>query len=92
MELKGWFPSPYWRGVRGEVKNQDYFDTNKSLWNGKTEIHVKSDFYDVESFKRGKSSLNEIELNALGDVKRKINSPSAMSFRTGYIIMGTARS
>jgi 2-polyprenyl-3-methyl-5-hydroxy-6-metoxy-1,4-benzoquinol methylase len=50
---------------------EKYFEVNKSLWNGKTEIHVKSDFYDVESFKKGKSSLNFIELEALGNVKGK---------------------
>lgn len=50
---------------------EKYFEVNKSLWNGKTEIHVKSDFYDVESFKKGKTSLNFIELEALGDVKGK---------------------
>ena len=49
----------------------DYLEINRSLWNGKTEIHVKSDFYDVEGFKKGKSSLNYVELNALGDVKGK---------------------
>ena len=53
------------------MDNIDYFNINKSLWNGKTAIHVKSDFYDVESFKKGKSSLNFIELEALGDVKGK---------------------
>jgi 2-polyprenyl-3-methyl-5-hydroxy-6-metoxy-1,4-benzoquinol methylase len=50
---------------------KNYFEINKSLWNGKTAIHVKSDFYDVESFKKGKSSLNFVELDALGDVKGK---------------------
>ena len=50
---------------------EKYIEVNKSLWNGKTEIHVKSDFYDVESFKKGKSSLNYLELDALGDVKGK---------------------
>ncbi len=49
----------------------DYAEINRSLWNGKTEIHVKSDFYDVENFKKGKSSLNYIELEALGEVKGK---------------------
>ncbi len=53
------------------MDNIDYFSINKSLWNGKTEIHVKSEFYDVKSFKKGKSSLNFIELDALGDVKGK---------------------
>jgi 2-polyprenyl-3-methyl-5-hydroxy-6-metoxy-1,4-benzoquinol methylase len=50
---------------------EKYIEVNKSLWNGKTEIHVKTDFYDVESFKKGKSSLNYLELEALGDVKGK---------------------
>ena len=35
-----------------------YIEVNESLWNGKTEIHVKSSFYDVDSFKEGKSSQN----------------------------------
>ena len=50
---------------------EKYIEVNKNLWNAKTGIHVKSDFYDVESFKKGKSSLNHIELDALGDVKGK---------------------
>jgi 2-polyprenyl-3-methyl-5-hydroxy-6-metoxy-1,4-benzoquinol methylase len=50
---------------------EKYIEVNKSLWNGKTEIHVKTDFYDVESFKKGKSSLNYLELEALGDVNGK---------------------
>ena len=49
----------------------DYLEINRSLWNGKTKIHVKSDFYDVEGFKKGKSSLNYVELDALADVKGK---------------------
>lgn len=46
----------------------DYIEINKALWNGKTEIHYKSDFYDVEGFINGKSSLNSIELDILGDI------------------------
>jgi 2-polyprenyl-3-methyl-5-hydroxy-6-metoxy-1,4-benzoquinol methylase len=53
------------------LDNKNYFSINKSLWNGKTAIHIKSDFYDVESFKKGKSSLNFIELEALGNVRDK---------------------
>lgn len=49
----------------------EYIKVNKDLWNAKTDIHVKSKFYDVESFKKGKSSLNYLELEALGDVKGK---------------------
>ena len=34
-------------------------------------MHVNSEFYDVASFKAGKTSLNEIELKALGSVEGK---------------------
>ncbi|MBS2099279.1 class I SAM-dependent methyltransferase [Carboxylicivirga linearis] len=49
----------------------NYIEINKNLWNKKTEIHYESDFYDVESFKKGKNSLNPIELQLLGDVEGK---------------------
>ena len=48
-----------------------YFEANKKAWNNKTLFHIKSDFYDVEGFKKGKSSLRHIELEELGDVKNK---------------------
>ena len=48
-----------------------YFQANKEAWNKRTAIHKDSDFYDVASFKAGKSSLNKIELTELGDVKGK---------------------
>ena len=38
----------------------DYRDINKRLWDSKTDIHYKSDFYDVDSFLKGKDSLNPI--------------------------------
>ena len=50
---------------------ENYIEVNKNLWNAKTGIHVKSVFYDVESFKKGKSSLNRAEIDALGDVTGK---------------------
>jgi hypothetical protein len=51
--------------------HQDYLAVNKELWNQKTPIHLASDFYEVEAFKKGKSSLKHIELALLGDVKGK---------------------
>ena len=51
--------------------NLNYIDINKNLWNKKTDIHYDSDFYDVESFIKGKDSLNPIELDLLGDIKGK---------------------
>lgn len=53
------------------MNHEKYISANKELWNKRVAIHVKSDFYDLPKFKSGKSSLNDIELKALGDVKGK---------------------
>ena len=50
---------------------QNYIDINRQAWNSKTDTHLKSEFYNVEGFLNGKSSLNEIEINLLGDLKGK---------------------
>ncbi|OUS03396.1 SAM-dependent methyltransferase [Flavobacteriales bacterium 33_180_T64] len=49
----------------------DHFEVNRETWNEKVKIHSKSEMYDLEAFKKGKSSLMPYELNALGDVKGK---------------------
>lgn len=49
----------------------DYLEINKKLWNNKTDVHYASDFYDVESFLKGKDTLNPIENALLGDIKGK---------------------
>ncbi|MBO1272277.1 class I SAM-dependent methyltransferase [Shewanella sp. 4t3-1-2LB] len=49
----------------------DYLSINKEAWDKRTKIHVKSEFYDVASFKKGKCSLNPIELKQVGDVRGK---------------------
>ncbi len=49
----------------------DYRAVNKQTWNNKTDIHIASEFYDVEGFLNGKSTLNDIELKILGDVSGK---------------------
>ncbi len=46
-----------------------FFEANKMGWNLRTGVHKDSDFYNVKSFKEGKTSLNPIELDELGDVK-----------------------
>lgn len=48
---------------------QNYIEINRQSWNHKIDIHLKSEFYDLEGFLKGKTSLNEIELNLLGAVK-----------------------
>ena len=52
-------------------KNKDYFRVNKETWNKKVAVHAKSEMYDMEAFKSGKSSLMSYELKALGDVSGK---------------------
>lgn len=48
--------------------NKKYFETNKDTWNKKVKVHAESVMYDLEAFKKGKSSLMPYELEALGDV------------------------
>ncbi|WP_047544682.1 class I SAM-dependent methyltransferase [Psychroserpens sp. Hel_I_66] len=49
----------------------EHFEVNRQTWNEKVKVHAKSEMYDLEAFKKGKSSLMSYELNALGDVKHK---------------------
>lgn len=48
-----------------------FFEINKDTWDKKVSIHATSEFYDVTSFKNGKSSLNKYELDEVGSVKGK---------------------
>lgn len=48
-----------------------YMRMNREVWNELTPIHARSEFYDVEGFKAGKSTLKSIELEELGDVSGK---------------------
>ncbi|WP_449397925.1 class I SAM-dependent methyltransferase [Chryseobacterium wanjuense] len=50
---------------------ENYLEINKNSWNAKVEPHLKSDFYFVDEFLKGRTSLNSIELELLGDVKDK---------------------
>lgn len=52
-------------------KKMDYLAINKRSWDKRAQLHLTSDFYDVPSFLNGKSTLNEIETNDLGDVRNK---------------------
>lgn len=53
------------------MNEQHYFQSNKDSWNKRTNVHKDSAFYDLDSFKNGKTSLNAIELKELGNVKDK---------------------
>ena len=49
----------------------EYTESNRRHWDEITPVHAASDFYDVASFKAGKSKLKPIELEELGDVRGK---------------------
>lgn len=51
--------------------NQEFFNTNRNAWNAKTDIHIQSAFYNVDAFLKGDTSLNQIEMDLLGEVKNK---------------------
>lgn len=50
---------------------QDYIEINRQSWNHRTDAHLNSEFYDLKGFLNGNTSLNEIELKLLGDIKGK---------------------
>lgn len=50
---------------------ENYLKINRESWNKRTADHLESEFYDVQGFLNGKSSLNSIELELLGDIKGK---------------------
>lgn len=53
-----------------ETKN-NYIEINKHSWNNRTDTHLKSEFYNLEGFLKGASSLNPVELEILEDIKGK---------------------
>lgn len=52
-------------------KEDNYLEVNRNSWNNKVIAHLNSDFYDMQGFMGGKSSLNSIELKLLGNIKGK---------------------
>lgn len=49
----------------------NYKEINKKAWDKNTQVHIESKFYDVAGFIAGQSSLNDIELKQVGEVKGK---------------------
>ena len=46
----------------------EILETNRALWDAWTDLHQDSELYDLESFRRGESTLHSIELEAMGEV------------------------
>jgi SAM-dependent methyltransferase len=54
-----------------DASMNEHLAANRELWDGWTDIHLASDFYDLPAFRAGASTLNSIELDAVGDVTGK---------------------
>lgn len=50
---------------------EDYLEVNKILWDARVDMHLHTRFYDREGFLKGQSSLADIELSLLGDIRGK---------------------
>ncbi|UPQ76682.1 class I SAM-dependent methyltransferase [Chryseobacterium nepalense] len=50
---------------------ENYLEINRKSWNAKVDPHLKSDFYFLDEFLKGRSSLNPIELELLGNLEDK---------------------
>ncbi|WP_278555030.1 class I SAM-dependent methyltransferase [Elizabethkingia bruuniana] len=50
---------------------EQYIEVNKESWNNRVDTHFDSEFYDVEGFLKGNTSLNSIELALLRDITGK---------------------
>ena len=54
-----------------EPGDREKMNTNLEYWNEVVEIHAASRFYDVDSFRAGRCTLNDLELGEVGDVRDK---------------------
>jgi SAM-dependent methyltransferase len=51
--------------------SEDPVLANRRLWDARTPIHVASEFYDVDGFRSGDTSLHSLEQEEVGDVTGK---------------------
>ena len=53
------------------MNSKKYFDANKKLWDARVGVHVKSELYNLNGFKCGNTSLQQMELKYVSNVKGK---------------------
>ena len=51
------------------IEGEDWIAANRACWDERVPIHVAGDFFDVERFVRGGSTLQGFELDEIGDVR-----------------------
>src|SRR5579859_3121340 len=50
------------------MNDQARMEANRRLWDDRVDVHHRSEYYDVDSFRGGRSTLRSVELEELGDV------------------------
>ncbi|WUJ71850.1 class I SAM-dependent methyltransferase [Kribbella soli] len=53
------------------MDDRERVERNRTAWDLRAGVHVSSEFYDVDGFRGGRSSLRRFEVEALGDVRGK---------------------
>ena len=53
------------------MSHDKFIKANKELWENRTEAHLKSEFYDVPGFLKGRETLDPIDIEEVGDVRGK---------------------
>ena len=51
--------------------SDERIDSNRAMWDERVPLHVRSDFYDVEAFKRRPDRIRPFEVDEVGDVTGK---------------------
>jgi len=49
----------------------DFYEANRQVWDERAALHFRSEFYDVDGFRKGNLSLRPLEIEELGDVRGK---------------------
>lgn len=66
------------------MENKKYLNSNRQLWDIKTKYHIQSEFYNVDKFKKGKTSLLPIELKELGDAIVDFNNKKMLHLQCHF--------
>jgi SAM-dependent methyltransferase len=51
-----------------DERETELMEVNRRQWDERAPLHVASEFYDVDSFRSGKSTLRTVEIEEVGDV------------------------
>ena len=70
------------------MSHEEGLRSNRKLWDAWTDIHVGSEFYDVNAFRAGACSLLPLEIDEVGPVAGLELAAHAVSFRNGHSLLG----